>query len=132
MKYKKITLQINKPVAEIFAFLLNPKNTPLWIDTILYEETNEWPVKLGTIFKNKNNQNIWSSYEVTKFVENTLFEFSMQNSPYHVRYVFSPTKDNYTNLEYFEWVDYGEIPEPFSKKLLKKLKKLLENDNIKQ
>jgi len=41
MKNKKIVIQINKPIDEVFSFTLNPKNTPLWVDSVVFEETNE-------------------------------------------------------------------------------------------
>ena len=53
VKDKKIIIQINKPASEVFAFTTDPKNTPLWIDSIEHEEINEWPAKLGTVYRNR-------------------------------------------------------------------------------
>jgi len=127
MKKKKITIKINRPVHEVFAFLLNPQNTPLWIDSITKEETNEWPIKLGSIYRNQNRQGVWSEYRVISLVEDKSFEFFKNDNNYHVRYTFKPIGNNSTGLEYFEWVENGDLEEPFTLDILQKLKKILES-----
>jgi len=55
MKDLKLTIQIDKPAKDIFEFILNPQNTPKWIDFITVDETSEWPPKLGTPYRNRRN-----------------------------------------------------------------------------
>jgi uncharacterized protein YndB with AHSA1/START domain len=125
---KEITLKvvINKSSEEVFDFYIDPKNTPLWIDSIIKEETSEWPVQLGTRYRNQNKEGVWSTYEVTGFKKGELFELAMKDSSYHVRYTHVKLDDNHTELTYFEWVDTGELAEPFSMDILAKLKSVIE------
>lgn len=58
MKENKLIILINKSADDIFAFVTTPPNSTRWISSITKEETNEWPVKIGTIYKlwdEKNN-----------------------------------------------------------------------------
>jgi len=126
MKENKLKVIINKPANEIFTFTLNPKNTPLWIEAITKEEVNESPTKLGTIYRNANKKNDWSQYSVTSFEKNKLFVFTSENNNYHCKYTLRPIDRNITELEYYEWVDKGRLNDPFTLKILEKLKTVLE------
>lgn len=128
MNSLKLKVTINKPVTMVFEFTTNPKNTHLWVPSIAKEETNEWPVKVGTIYKNTSDFNSWSEYVVTKFEKDKIFVFDKLDSNYHVQYSFRKIDDDNTELEYFEWVDEGELEEPFTMDILMKLKDILENN----
>jgi uncharacterized protein YndB with AHSA1/START domain len=126
MKENKISIEINAPISKVFDFTINPKNTPLWLDNITCEETNELPVRLGTKYKNLNRQRKWTEYEVTQFKPNKVFELKQKSDTYFVRYTYEPISDTKTKLTYFEWVEKGELDEPFSHKVLQKLKRVIE------
>jgi uncharacterized protein YndB with AHSA1/START domain len=127
MNVLKLSIEINKPAQEVFEFALNPKNTPKWIDFIAEEETNEWPVHLGTIYRNRGDSKAkWSEYELTEYQPTKSFTMRKKDGSYHVRYLFTPINNDTTRLDYFEWTDEGEIEEPFTMGPLQKLKSVVE------
>jgi len=130
MKNNKISIVINCSVEKVFEISINPNNTPLWISGIIREETNEFPVKMGTKYNNLSKAGLWSQYKVVRFDKNKVFELKQENSNYHVRYTFETISKNKTRLTYFEWVTIGELAEPFSSVALEKLKKISEEGEL--
>lgn len=127
MRDQRLTIKIKKPVEEIFAFTLDPKNTPKWVESFVHEQTNESSTKVGTIYKSQNQKGEWSEFTITEFIQNQMFVFTSKDGKYHAKYTFTPVSENATELEYYEWVDEGEMEEPFPKEVLEKLKTILEN-----
>lgn len=126
VKDNKLTIQIKRTANDVFAFTINPKNTPLWISSIVKEETSDWPVKTGTFYKNQNRVGKWTEYTVYAIKENEVFELASKDKNYHVRYTYKALDGKTCKLEYYEWVDKGELEEPFSLARLKKLKNVVE------
>lgn len=126
MKDVKLTVVINRAAHEVFDFGLNPENTPKWIDGIVKEQTNESPTKLGTTYKNQDSDGNWNEYEITAYEPGIMFVMSKKDSSYHVKYTFKPLGDSQCELEYYEWVDSGDLDEPFTQDILEKLKDVIE------
>lgn len=110
----------------IFAFVLDPKNTPKWIDSITDEETNEWPVREGTVYRNKNQDGAWNEYVITSFERDKSFTMKMKDGNYHVQYTLTPISETESSLEYLEWVIRGALVDPFTDDMLLTLKTVLE------
>ena len=128
MKQNKLTITINKPLKDVFEFTVNPKNTRLWIPFIEEEVSEEFPPKIGTIYKNRGKDSAWSVYKVTEYEEDKLFTLFNAEGDYFVRYTYKPLGDDSTELEYFEWVESGELNSPFTQDILVNLKSVLENN----
>jgi hypothetical protein len=126
MNKKTLSVTINKPIAEVFEASINPANTPSWIDTMAEEQTSEWPVTLGTKYKNRGHAGDWTNYTVTKFKENALFELTQDAGDYCVEYIYTAKSNDVTELQYTEWVANGELENPLTMETLNKLKALIE------
>jgi hypothetical protein len=135
IRSQTLTITIARPAAAIFEFALDPANTPKWIDSIIAEEASDQPPKLGTMYKNQNQDGEWTEYEIVGFEPSEHFTMAMSGSPYRVRYTFKPvaednkdtTGTDTTELEYREWVEDGELGSLFPAEALQKLKSLLES-----
>lgn len=127
MKTNTLSIDINRAINEVFDFTVNPKNTPSWIDGIVIEETNEWPINIGTQYCNQNTEGVWSAYTVIALQVNSLFELAAEDANYHVRYTYEALSENATKLTYTEWVDEGNLDHPFTEQTLQKLKVAMES-----
>lgn len=108
-----------------------PKTHQKWVEPIVTEQTNEWPVKLGTIYRNQRKNGEWSDYEMTAFESNKMFVMSQTNNGFCVGYTFTPVNSGTaTRLEYRVWKDEGELPDSLTvdvlQGILDKLKEVLE------
>ena len=67
---EELSVVIDRPMEEVFAFATEPENEPLWQSTSLEtEQTSGGPVGVGTTFRNTSKflgRRIDSTYEVTE------------------------------------------------------------------
>lgn len=127
MKSNKLKVQINKPIHNVFLFTITPPNSTKWISSVIKEETNEWPIKKGTVYKLTDEKGKISEVIVSGIKEDVYVEWESKDNNYHCRYTFEQINNNVTKLEYFEWIDKGKLTEPFTFNILQKLKLILES-----
>jgi uncharacterized protein YndB with AHSA1/START domain len=127
MQHNKLTIQINQNVSTVFDFTIDPSNTPTWISHLVIEETNEFPPKIGTIYRNHDGSEVWDEYSVVEFEQNKIFTLRSKDNNYSVRYTYTDLGDNKTEMEYYEWVETGELSNPFTQEVLDELKTILES-----
>src|SRR5438876_7403155 len=125
MKVNKLTIQIHKPVSEVFAFCITPPKAKLWVPGIINETTNEWPAKVGTVYTEYKNDNTSFNLIVTDYKENDYIEWKTEDGNYHVRYTLIQIDQNTTRLTY---VETGDVGKPFTQEVLEKLKQIIETD----
>jgi len=130
MKRNKLEIIIPAPIEKVFEFTTDPLNTPKWIKEIAKEEINEFPIKIGTIYKNLNNKGVWTEYEVVVLEENKLFQLKQRNNSYCVRYDYQSISADTTKLIYTEWVEEGNIENPFKQEILEELKQIIERNKL--
>ncbi len=126
MKENKVSTKIDRPISEVFEFTTNPNNTPLWIDGLIEEQRDTSPTKIGTEYRNCDESGVWDTYYVTEYEKDKIFTLQKSDKNYNVRYTYKSLNDNKTEMEYFEWVDQGELENPFTQEVLEKLKAVIE------
>ncbi|MBU0618823.1 hypothetical protein KKD62_01150 [Patescibacteria group bacterium] len=126
MKSNKLTVWINKPVDEIFRFCITPPNSTRWIPSVTKEETSEFPIRIGTVYTLQNKNGNFSEVTVTGIKKNEFVEWISKDKNYHCRYLFKPLDRNTSEFEYYEWIEKGELEEPFTIDILEKLKRVIE------
>jgi hypothetical protein len=129
MKRNEISVEIDCPVHKVFEFTINPVNTPRWIYSIVKEETSQWPIKIGTVYRNVDKSGNWNEYKVTKLKLNSVFELTQNDNNYFVKYSYIPVSEHKSRLTYTEWVKTGELNNPFTQETLNKLKSVIETKN---
>lgn len=128
MRENKLSILIEKPVERVFEFTTNPKNTHVWIDSIEEEIINTEEIQIGTLYKNRGNDNQWDIYEVTNFIKNKLFVLKSRDSSYVVEYSYEKIDQNSCMMTYYEFMEDNELPNPFELKTLELLKEIIEKN----
>jgi hypothetical protein len=54
------------------------------------------------------------------------FDMLGENGNYHCRYTYTDLREGKSELEYFEWMDSGELEGPVTQEVLQKLKSVME------
>ena len=118
----EIHIIINKSQSEVFEYMLEPKNTPKWIDFIKSETIDTEQIDVGTIYTND-----FGTLTVTDYERNVYFELTDQDEKYQCSYSFKKIDDDTTEVIYFEaMLDGSELVEPFDAKYFEVLKELIE------
>ncbi len=128
MKKNTLSLIIERPVDEVFAYTTDPNNTPKWYDDIKEEKVDTSPIGLHTQYSNRGySDDTWSTLTVVEYHQDKTFTLKDNNSTYHVQYVYESIDDTKTRLTYTEWVENGELSNPFDQLSFNRLKGILES-----
>lgn len=126
MKENILHILIPKSVVDVFEFTTNPRNTHLWIDSIQQEIAEPYPPIVGTVYKNTSDGVHWDTYYVIGLEINNLFVLTDSQHNYHVQYTYRVIDEHTTEMEYREWMETGELANPFTIKTLESLKKVMD------
>lgn len=126
MKYLRLIVRINKPIAEVFEFTTNPANTAKWIDSVEGEKADAYPPLIGTIYQNWDATGKINEYKVTQYEPSKVFQLDATQQDYKVRCIYTPISDTETELEYYEWSESDQLHAPFMQEILDKLKEVME------
>ncbi|WP_432401837.1 SRPBCC domain-containing protein [Wukongibacter sp. M2B1] len=95
MAYAKTTVLINRPISEVFEFILNGENNKLWRPTVVDIKRNSdklTSVGVGTVFlqgmKGPNGMRINADYEIIECDRDKNISFQVLNGPYRALGIF--------------------------------------------
>ena len=121
-----LSVLISRPIDGVFEYLIDPNHSPDWIESFKEESAEPWPPRVGTTYRNSNYEGQWSEYLVEAFKPPRHFGLASVATTYHVEYLLSSPSPRATKLIYHEWVEEGELDDPFTIEPLDKLRKILE------
>lgn len=82
---------------------------------------------MNTQYKNRGKNTEWDVYKVSEFKQNKLFALSDLEKNYNVRYSYKKLDANKTEMTYFEWMNEGELSNPYTESVLLNLKSIMES-----
>jgi uncharacterized protein YndB with AHSA1/START domain len=85
MAIAEASVVINRPMEEVFAYVVDPKNTAQWAGPVIEaEKTSEGPVGLGTTSKRVTQflgRTMEATYEITEFEPNSYYTDKTTSGP---------------------------------------------------
>ncbi len=127
MKQNLLKVTIRKSLHAVFLFCITPPNSKYWIPGCVDERTNEFPIRKGTVYNMSFKDQSGMKIVVNDIEEDLFVEWISPDANYHCRYTFTSLKNNLTELQYREWVDNGNIADPFTPEILSGLKLVIEH-----
>jgi uncharacterized protein YndB with AHSA1/START domain len=121
-----MTIIIDRPIDQVFAYSIDPANTPRWFGNILEETASEYPPKIGTVYKSRRvaTPDVWGQVVVANIHPNQMFQ--LKGTGFNVRYTYRRIDESSTELTYTEWADEDELRYFTPIDNLKKLKAAIE------
>jgi uncharacterized protein YndB with AHSA1/START domain len=118
---RRFTVSLSRSADEVFDFVVNPANTPRWIDSVAFEQVDEWPARVGTKYRSRDHAGEWAELSVVAFERGRIFELAGQGGQV-VTYTLRELPGGACELEYVERDDDGS----FTPETLMTLKSVLE------
>ena len=107
----RVTVQIDRPIEEVFAFVSDPANFPLWAGALVKElrQTSAGPVGVGTTFTQLNvlmGRRFTSEMRVARYEPPYRFEYETTSGPIrfagHYTFVEEGNSTKFTSVDELE------------------------------
>jgi uncharacterized membrane protein len=98
MAHAEKTVSIQRPISDVFQFILNGENNNLWRKSVIsIERTTGKPDKVGAIFKQRNKgpfgRPIKADYQITEYEKDRVIGFKVIAGPARPIGTFTLEKD---------------------------------------